>query len=133
MSSHIYTHAIAWSVHTFHINTMNTSERISLHVRKGSALLIIGVNLITHNHNGQHTFDSFVYRGFSVCVMDAYSHIGISKSYVMLRWRCLVLMSQSLQHRVTDHCKDQRLREKSKWHEEGRQNIKGSFFLVRQL
>lgn len=79
MSSDIHTPAIAWTVHTFHINTINKSERVSPHVRKGGALPIIGVNIIKHNHNDQHTLDSFVYHGFSVCIMDAYSHFGISK------------------------------------------------------
>ena len=128
MSSDIHTYAIAWTVHTFHINTMNKSERVSLHVRKGGALLIIGVNIIKHNHNDQHTFDSFVYYGFSVCIMDAYSHFGISKNCVMLHWQCLVLMSQSLQHCVRDNCRDQSLREKSKWHKEGSQKSKEFFF-----
>lgn len=64
--------------------------------------------------------------------MDAYSHLGLSKSCVMLHWRCLVLMSLSLQQCVIENCKDQSLREKSKWHEEGRQKNNGYFLLVRQ-
>lgn len=128
MSSGIHTHAIAWSVHTLNINTMNKSESISLHVRKGSALLITGVNLIKHNHSGQQTFVSFVYRGFIVCIVDAYSHTGISKSCVTLYWRCLVLMSQSLQHCVTDNCKDQSLRDYNKWYEAGARKTRDIFF-----